>query len=407
MNNQQENGAQTQERFEESSLLDQVLANTHGLSNSGSSLERDQLQVQVVTAKRFPRSIKSVLVEAETMATLTIETAEACFYSVPRAGKTISGPSIRLAEIFMSAWGHLDCGTRIKEIGKTTVTVEGFCWDMSANNKVRQETQRNITNKNGQRYNADMITTTINAAASIALRNAILRIIPRVYVDMVMQKARVVAVGDAKTLATRREAAVSYFMKSGVLAERIWAALDIKGIEDITLEHLATLTGFKTAIADKEATLDECFPPLTSAEDAKSLAERIKSKAKKEKDQVAAAIDDKTKADVAALASVALPATDAHGEIKDEPAAPVAMTDAEKAAIAEQEQAEAFDPEAATKEALIAQIKRHLVRLGKTKPSAETWAFSQASFAKKELVSGTESELRFVFRAVARMEVPK
>ncbi len=185
----QSNGtAHAHERLDNASILESVLAATNPGADRPATLESEQLQIQVVTARRFQRSIKQFMIDAESMATISQEMAESCFYSVPRAGKTITGPSIRLAEICMSAWGHLDSGTRIKEIGKTTVTVEGFCWDMQNNNKVRQEIQRNITNKQGARYNADMITTTINAGASIALRNAILRIIPRAYIDTIAAK---------------------------------------------------------------------------------------------------------------------------------------------------------------------------------------------------------------------------
>jgi hypothetical protein len=259
-----QHGPQDQERFrEDAAILDQL--SSVAQDDRVQTLESEQLEIQVVTARRYPRSIRQFMIDAESMAAISEDMAASCFYSVPRAGKTITGPSVRLAEICMSAWGHLDAGTRVKEIADKYVVVEGFAWDMQKNNKVRQEIRRGImtSDKGGKparRYNEDMITTTINAGASIALRNAIFRIIPRAYVDTLMEKARLVAMGDIKTLAARRESAVQYFVKAGVLAERIWAALDVRGIEDVTLEHLLTLQGFRTAIKDSAATLDDCFP---------------------------------------------------------------------------------------------------------------------------------------------------
>lgn len=419
---QQANGEQ-EHRPDEPGLLDQVIANTR-IEDRPQSLESEQLQIQVVTAKKYGRSIRQFLAEAKSMATINQETAASCFYSVPRAGKTISGPSVRLAEICMSCWGHLDAGTRVKEIAASYVIVEGFAWDMCRNIKVRQEVRRNIVTKTGKRYGEDMIGNTVNAAASIALRNAILRVIPRAYVDQLWEDARKVAVGDAKTLSATRDTAISYFTKMGVLVERIYTALGVQGIEDVTIDHVGVLKGFATAIKDGESTVDECFPgpeqPKTGLpskggslkgaeppkEDAKPTelptaetpteptAKPKKPKAPKETPQPPQEPAQQPTTDAPPLAD---------GEVPNEPTdAP--MGAAEKAAIAEAEAAEMFDPENAGKDALITQIKRHLVRLGKTKPSAETWAFSQASIGKKDLASGTEAELRYVFRALSKME---
>ena len=77
---------------------------------------------QVETAKRYPRDVRKCLQEAEEMALLSPEIAEACIYSVPRAGKAIQGPSVRLAEIFVSSWGNVYMAAKIKENNGQTVT---------------------------------------------------------------------------------------------------------------------------------------------------------------------------------------------------------------------------------------------------------------------------------------------
>ena len=41
------------------------------------------------------------------------KTAEGCFFSLPRGGKRLEGPSIRLAEICAATYGNLRCGSRI------------------------------------------------------------------------------------------------------------------------------------------------------------------------------------------------------------------------------------------------------------------------------------------------------
>ena len=69
-----------------------------------------EYDIQISTAKRYPRDIVKVMAEAESMATRTLKIAQNCFYTLPRAGKDIEGPSIRLAEIFMSSWGNFKAG---------------------------------------------------------------------------------------------------------------------------------------------------------------------------------------------------------------------------------------------------------------------------------------------------------
>ena len=79
------------------------------------------------------------------------------------------------------------------------------------------------------------MTGTGNAAASIALRNAIFRVVPRAYIDGVYEKARQVAVGDAKTLGERRESLLQRFEKLGVTRDRVFARLEKRGIDDVYL----------------------------------------------------------------------------------------------------------------------------------------------------------------------------
>ncbi len=233
------------------------------------SINRSEVESQITAAHRFPRSIKRFLSEATTMATLDEETAQSCIYALPRGGKTVSGPSVRLAEICASAWGNLQVAARPYEVGETTVTAQGVCWDMQANLMVKVETKRKITDKGGKRFNEDMILMTENAASSIALRNAILRVIPRAYINKVYDRARQVAVGDAKTLATRRSDALAKLAKLGADQVRVLAALGRAGVDDITLDDLETLFGYHTAVKEGTKSVDEVFPaPVAPTEPA-------------------------------------------------------------------------------------------------------------------------------------------
>jgi len=117
-------------------------------------------------------------------------------------------------------------------------------------------------NKYGKRFGTDMISITGAAACSIALRNAILKVVPMAYVKPVLEAAKRVAAGDEKTLAARRDAALLWFKDKGVKAEWVFGLLGVKGKEDIALSHIAQLGGIRNAIKEGEATVQEFFEPF-------------------------------------------------------------------------------------------------------------------------------------------------
>lgn len=220
---------------------------------------RGEIDIQISTAKRFPRSVSKCIKEALTLATMSEEVAEQCFYAVPRDGKTIEGPSARLAEILASCWGHMRSEARIAEETDTHVVARGTSWDLERNVAVAFEVRRRITGRNG-RYSDDMITTTSNAANSIAYRNTVFRVIPKAFWQPIYEAARKAAVGDVETIADKRAKMLAYFQKMGVQEGQVFAALKVSGLDDIGLEQLATLKGIATALKDGEVKVDDAFP---------------------------------------------------------------------------------------------------------------------------------------------------
>ena len=241
------------------------------------SISKAELDMQIVTAKQWPRSIRKFREECLQMATLDEEIASECIYAVPRGGRTVEGPSARLAEIVASAWGNCRAGARIVDEDQEFVTAQGMFFDLERNVAIQYEVRRRITDKKGRRYNADLISVTGNAACSIALRNAVFKGVPKAFWKGVYHAARECAIGNTETLANRRAKALEYFQKMGVTKEQVLARLDVKGEEDVTLEHLAALTGFKTAIRDGEATVDSVFTPQPVEAEGKTRAEQLDS----------------------------------------------------------------------------------------------------------------------------------
>lgn len=225
---------------------------------------RGEIDIQIVTAKRFPRSLATFKKTALEMATLDEETAESCLYALPRGGKTIDGPSARLAEIIASAYGHMRIEGRVVSIDDKFVTARGTSWDLQNNVAKALEVKRRITGKDGNRYNDDMIMVASNAAVSIASRNSTLATIPKAHWQPIYNACRQIVAGDSKTLASRRFAMLEHFLKLGVLNDRVFQSLGVKGLEDITLDHLVTLKGVAAAIKNGEVTVEGAFDSIES-----------------------------------------------------------------------------------------------------------------------------------------------
>lgn len=228
------------------------------------AMERASIDVQISTAKKYPRTLSIVKAQMLSFATLDVETAAGCFFTLPGRkggdGKPIQGPSIRMAEIAISSFQNIRAGARVIADDGKVITAQGVCHDLQNNVCVSVEVRRRVTTKEGRRYSDDMVVMTGNAACSIALRNATFRVVPLALVKPIYETAKRVAVGDAKTLVSRRADALAHFKKMGVEDARIYAAIGVKALEDIGLEHLEILLGYATAIRDGDATIDETFP---------------------------------------------------------------------------------------------------------------------------------------------------
>lgn len=222
-------------------------------------ITKAEIDQQIATAKKYPRSIKRFVDEATAMVTLNESIAQQCIYALPRDGKTIEGASARFAEIVASAWGNCRAGSRVVNEGTEFITSQGVFHDLERNVAITYEVQRRIVDKNGRKFKPDMIGVTANAACSIALRNSILKGVPKAFWEPMYQKARAVVAGDIKTLANKRAEAIKQFTIFGVTEAMILEKLGRPGVADITVDDLVTLFGLLTAIRDGDTTPEQAF----------------------------------------------------------------------------------------------------------------------------------------------------
>lgn len=242
-----------------------------------SAVDRASIDMQIATAKRYPRSVTAALRDAVSLATLDEETAASMMYSLKRAGKVIEGPSARLAEIMAYSWTNLRADADIVAEDAKYVTAMGTCFDLEKNVAVRVRVRRRITDSKGKRYNDDMIGTTSNAAISIALRNSVFKVVPRAFVDQVYKKARSASLGKGGTITQKRQAAIEWWGKLGVKPEEVFDLLEVKGVDDIGEDELITLRGFANAVKEGEQSVEALFRAERQA-DASALTEALRTK---------------------------------------------------------------------------------------------------------------------------------
>lgn len=228
-------------------------------------LNKSEIDQQIATAHKYPRSLKRFRDETLQMVTLNEHVAQSCIYALPRDGKTIEGPSARFAEVIASAWGNCRAGARVVSDQGDFITAQGVFHDLERNVAITFEVQRRIVDRNGRRYKPDMIGVTGNAASSIALRNAILKGIPKAFWDSMYQAARKTVMGDVKTLSNRRAEAIKAFVAFGISEQQLLDKLEVKGVEDVTIEHLVTLHGLLTAIKEGDTTPEQAFDAKATA----------------------------------------------------------------------------------------------------------------------------------------------
>lgn len=272
------------------------------------AMMRAEIDSQISTAKAYPRDISVFKDKLMAMANIDQETAESCYYALPRGNKPIEGPSVRLAEIALSCYGNCVAESNIVSIDENFITAMGQCRDLENNVSVRINVSKRITKadsfvctackkwhkympddsqcmkcgkesvvfKKGERYNDDMIVVTSNAACSVAFRNAVFKVIPGAFIKPVFERVKQTAVGNVKSLVKRRSEVMAQISQFGVTEDRILAVLKRNSVGDVTFKDVGILIGIGQAIRDGDLIVENAFPLITF--DGKKVTSAAKKK---------------------------------------------------------------------------------------------------------------------------------
>ena len=270
--------------------------------NSADMLEainRSEIDIQIATAKRYPRNIEQAKNRIMELATQDKDIAYNCFYHLERSENkkdehgqwrevkvVIEGLSVRMAEIIATCWGNLRCASRIIGNDGKMITAQGVCHDLETNVAVSVENKRSITYSSGKTYSQDMQVVTGNAASSIAFRNAVLKVVPKVVIGDIItniqNKAREQI--NQRGIPDQWRDCVAAFQKLGVKEDMLLEWLgNGRTRADIVADDIMRLGGVYTAINEGTTTVAETFvkpkEQKAQAVEAKAQADAAKAKA--------------------------------------------------------------------------------------------------------------------------------
>ena len=250
------------------------------------AITRAEIEIQISTAKKYPRDLPAVLEKIKAYAKMDIETAEECFYSLRRAdknGKTknISGIGVRMAELIANCWGNLRIQTRTINNDGKTITGVGSCHDLETNLFISVEDKRSICNRLGKTFSHDLQVLTGNAAASVAFRNSILKVVPKSVLKNILDDIREFALGSDADFESSKKDVIAYFTEKGVAEKQIIKYLGIKAIKEIDKDILFELKSLRTAVKDGTTTIKEAFVVEKAVEEKKAAIRKKRSSIKK------------------------------------------------------------------------------------------------------------------------------
>lgn len=274
--------------------------NTEVITVSGSdmleAINRSEIDMQIVTAHRFPRDIEECKNNIISLAAIDDTIAYNCFYHLERKDKDgqksiIEGPSIRMAEIIAACWKNLRVAARVIANDGKTITAQGVCHDLESNVAYSVETKRSILTSKGYTYSQDMQVVVGNAAAAIALRNAICKVVPAVLISSCIKSIQQKALEHIKKegVGSQWTQWLGFMQGTYKLTENdILGYLGRKTGEEVTAEDIQKLAGVYNAISEGTTTVEDVFKKPKEQKKIAQLVEQQAAASKKKAEEAMA-----------------------------------------------------------------------------------------------------------------------
>jgi hypothetical protein len=266
----------------ENSLVETKETKESALVQGEMAKQVQEVQASLIIAKRFPRDENasySNIMTACKRKTL----AENAMYVYPRGGKTVTGPSIRLAEMIAQTWGNIDFGIRELAQNEGTSEMEAYAWDKQTNTRSTKIFQvkhiRYSKNKGNVELTdpRDIYEMTANQGAR-RLRSCILQIIPGDIVEEAVRRCEETLTGSSdEPVEDRIRKMVVKFKDIGVTTEMLEQRLGHK-LEVTTVHELVQLGAIYKSLSDNMADRRDFFdlPEVNREKEAVELEEKLR-----------------------------------------------------------------------------------------------------------------------------------
>ena len=243
---------------------------TQAMSTVQSDSQRAIAEVQaaLVIAKQFPRNP----IEAYDRVMNACQRpglAQSAVYSYARGGTSVTGPSIRLAEMLAQNWGNIQYGIRELSSENGESTVEAFAWDVETNTrqtKVFQVPHIRYTRSGSKKLTdpRDIYELVANNGAR-RLRACILGVIPGDVVDAAVDQCEKTIHANADTSPEGVQKLVKAFEQFGVTKEDIEGFIQ-RRLEAITPANVVSLRKIFTSLRDGMSSAKDWFKNAKTVE---------------------------------------------------------------------------------------------------------------------------------------------
>lgn len=237
------------------------------------------VKAQVIMAKQFPRdpayAMTRILEECK-RPTL----AERATYSFPRGNETVTGPSIRLAEVMARNFGNMTYGYEVlerrpgrgKEPGSSII--RAYAWDLETNLLIDRQFEVKhwrTTRSGGYAIKEDRDIYELEANMSARrIRACILQMIPGDVTDAAVAACRKTAssgiiemMANPETRAKLISQMLRIYAKMGVTQDDLEDALNAK-VDNWTADTMLKLKEMKNSLEDGTVTMGDYFPRLAT-----------------------------------------------------------------------------------------------------------------------------------------------
>jgi hypothetical protein len=266
--------------------IQKVAETVSALANTDQSRAVAEVQAALVIAKGSPRDemlSRDRLLKACQRPAL----AGGAVYNFPRGGQSVSGPSIRLAEVAARCWGNMQYGFRELSRRNGESEAEAFAWDLETNTKaVRQFAVKHIRDtKSGPKHLKDErdIYEMIANQSQRRVRACILEIVPGDIIEDAVaecEKTLRASLPKDKDMAGVIKDMIAAFGAFGVKREAIEKRLGHRLSPDAT--HPAEIMNLKkvyASIKDGFSKAEDWFD-IKADREADSLNEKIQQQEK-------------------------------------------------------------------------------------------------------------------------------